>query len=267
MIAERPLLIDIDARQWINLLSLFARPRDPLPSLLVCLLDGERCLKAWHSRKGVLWGFQFPGMSHLEEARQAAAADYVLCLPRGALQEIFYHAQSAVLTGENYAKQMLAMARAIQDSLAEVAVWHPAKPIDLRLPDYASTAARLDKWWPDGRTLGFFVFDGKEVFTSAILGKDNHEVNLFTTLDAFGMSQQSLDWREGHKTLAELIAQTFSPLHTSLFIELPTFREMLAGSKPLSFLRLAEKRGRALITPKPWRLRLLLWAARVFKRL
>lgn len=267
MIAERPLLIDIDARQWINLLSLFSRPEAPLLSLLVCVLDGEHCDKAWHSRQGVLWGFHFPGTDRLEEARQTAGVDYVLCLPRDSLQEIFYHAQAAIQVGDNYAKQMLAMARAIQDSLAVAAVWHPRQPFTLHLPDYESVARRFEKWWPDGATLGFFVYDGKEIFTSAIVGKDNHEINLFTTLDAFGMAQQSLAWREGHQTLAEMIAKTFSPLHAALFIELPTFREMLAGPKPLSFLKLAEKRGRALVTPKPWRLKLLLWAARVFKRL
>jgi len=267
MISSQILLTDFDARQWINLLALFAPARTAPKSYLVCLLDGERCLKAWHSRKGVLWEFPFPGTDRLEEARETAGADVVLCLPRGGLQEVFFHAQEAVRPFDDFVKQALDLAENADEALDRVAVWHPEKPFELKLPRYEKINKIFNRFFPDMSTIGFFVFEGRQVHTSAILGKDHGEINLFTTLDAFGMSEQALDWRNNWKALTEMIAQRFAPLRTALFIELSCLRELRAGPRPLTYLRLAEKRGRALIYPKPFALKLALWAARVLKGL
>jgi hypothetical protein len=265
MISPQILLTDFDARQWINLLALLAPAKAPPKSYLVCILDGERCLKAWHSKKGVLWGFPFPGLERLEEARESAGADVVLCLPRGALQEIFYHAQEAVRPFDDVVKQALDMIAAGRDAVDRVGTWYPQKPVDLQLYKYEKLEKYFNKFWPDDSALGLFVFEGKQVHTSAILGKDHGEINVFTTLDAFGMSDQALDWRTNWKALAGMVAQRFAPLHSALFVELSSLREMRAGPRPLTYLRLAEKRGRALIYPKPFALKLALWAGRIFK--
>jgi hypothetical protein len=268
MISGQIVIADSDARQWINLLSLFAVGRQTsIPSILLCILDGERCVKAWHSVKGPLWGFPFPGRDRLEEAREAAGADYVLCLPRGGLQEVFYHAQSAVAPYDNYVKQLFDLINAGREALEHLAVWRPAKPFVPPLPPYAKLEKQFRKRWPDGTTLGLFVFEGRRVFTSAILGKEHGEITLFTTLDAFGLGEQAMEGPVRWRTLAGMIAERFAPLYAALFIELPTLREMRAGPKPLTFLRLAEKRGRALVYPKPLLLRLALWAGRRFRGL
>jgi hypothetical protein len=229
------------------------------------LVEGEHCLKAWHSRKGVLWGFRFAGMDHLEEAREAAGADTVLCLPRGALQEIFYHAQVAVHASDDYDKQLYDLLTAGREALNQAAIWHPAKPFQLNLPPYERITKRFRQLWPDGTTLGFVLLDEGRVHTSALLGKDHGEIHLFTTLDAFGFSEQGLDLRTGPRTVAEMTARRFAPLHTALFMELAAWREMTAGPRPLTYLRLAERRGRAVMYPKPFGLRLALWAARAFR--
>lgn len=265
MIAGQLLMLDIDVNQWVNLLSLFGDGAADRPSLLVCLLDGQRCVKAWHSRKGVLWGFDFPGTGNLEQARVATDAEFVLCLPRGALQEIFYHAQVEVGAFDDYIQQLLTMVANAQEALARVALWHPKRPFNLKLPSYEWLERLFAKLWPDNTTLGLFVFDRRRVHTSLILGKASGQINLFTTLDAFGMGEKSLDFRFGHRVVADLIGQRYSPLHAGLFIELPCLQEMRRGAKPLSYLHLAEQRGRALIYPKPFSLRWRLWAARRLK--
>ncbi|MDP8224665.1 MAG: hypothetical protein P9L99_14990 [Candidatus Lernaella stagnicola] len=264
MIAEQILITDVDARQWINLLAMFGGDGGERPSILVCLMDEERCIKAWHSQKGVLWDFRFGGQGDLEEVRHAADAEFLLLLPRCGFQEIFYHAQSRVDPFDDYLKQLLDLVGGVQDAMDEIGRWYPKKPFTLKLPTYASLDGMFNRLWPDNTTLGFFVFDRRHVHTSVILGKASGQINLFTTLDAFGMGENSLDFRMGHKTVADMIAQRYAPLHAALFIELPCFQEMRRGSKPATYLHLAEQRGRALIYPKPFSLRWRLWAARKF---
>jgi len=263
VIAEQLLMLDIDVTQWVNLLAMFGNGGER-PSLLVCLVDGDRCVKTWHSQKGVLWGFDFPGLDNLEQARAAADAEFVLCLPRGALQEIFYHAQAHVAPSDDYVKQLLNMISHALEAFNRVAVWHPKKPFTLKLPSYEWLERLFARLWPDNTTLGLFVFERRRVHTSLILGKASGQINLFTTLDGFGMAEKSLDFRLGHRVVAELIGQRYASLHTGLFIELPCLQEMRRGPKPLSYLHLAEKRGRALVYPKPFSLRWRLWAARRF---
>jgi len=267
VLAEQVLVIDTDVRHWINLLSLFGGADQPRPSWLVCILDGDQCLKAIHTKKGPLWGFSFPGREHLDLAAEQAGADYVLCLPRGGLQEIFYHAQNRVKPFDDYVKQILDLTEGVREALQHVATWYPRKPFELVLPPYEKMQNLLDKVWPDGSTVGFFVFEHTRPFTSLILGKEGGNISLITSLDALGMANESLDFRTNFKTYGELIASRFAPLHAALFIELSSFRELRAGPRPLSYLHLAERRGRALIYPKPRKLRFLLWLARAFKGL
>ncbi len=265
MLAPNVLVVDTDVRHWLNLLGLMAGEQTPQPSLLLCLLDGDRCLKALHSKKGVLWGFVWPGDDRLDEALAAAEADALLALPRHALPTIFAEAQAAVTANDNYVKQLFDLVAAVVHTLDEMAFWYPAKPFTLNLPPYEKVEKIFNKIWPDDTTMGFFVFENSRPFTSLLLGKEGGQISLITTLDALGQADQSLDFRHGYQTYADWIAEKFNPLYMALFIELSCFRELRTGGKPLSYLKLAEKRQRALLWPKPWKVRWLLWLARVFK--
>lgn len=267
MLAENVLVIDTDARHWINLLKLFQKDDRPAYSILLCLLDGDRCIKAIHSEKGPLWGFAFPGKDELAKAAELAGAEYVLCLPRGALQEIFYRGQINVRPTDDYVQQILTIVTGVHEALKERAIWYPEKPYSFEPPSFEKIRKLFDSAWPDGTTVGFFVFEGTTPYTSLILGKESGQISLITSLDALGMADQSLDFRMAANTFGEMIAQRFSPLHTALFIELSALNELRAGAYPLSYLHLAEKRGRALLWPKPFKLRLMLWLARVFRGL
>jgi hypothetical protein len=264
VIAEQILMLDIDVRQWINLLTLLSRNGGDRPTVLICLMDEGKCIKTWHTKKGVLWGFSFGENSDLEAVRVEADAEFVLLLPRDGLQEIFYHAQARVDPFDDYIQQLLGLIGGAQETVERLGTWYPKPPFTLRLPTYESVDRLFNKLWPDNTTLGFFVFDQREVHTSVIVGKASGQINLFTTLDAFGMAENGLDFRIGHQTVADLIAERYSPLHAALFIELPSLQEMRRGPRPLTYLHLAEKRGRALIYPKPFALRWRLWAARKF---
>ncbi len=267
MLAEQVLVIDTDVRHWINLLALFGKFNQPKPVWLILLLDGDRCVKAFHTQKGPLWGYAFPGREHLAMAAEQANVEYVLCLPRGGLQEVFYHAQSRVKPFDDYVKQMLDLIGGAREALEELAEWYPHPPDMIDLPDYELMQKLMDKQWPDGTTLGFFVFERTRPYTSLILGKEGGHINLITSLDALGMANESLDFATHYRQYGEMIAQRFAPLHAALFIELSSWREMRAGPKPLTYLHLAEQRGRARIYPRPRKLRFLLWLARTFKGL
>jgi len=266
MLSDRVMVIDTDARHWLNLIGLFSDNKEP-PSVLLCLMEDNHCIKAIHTIKGVLWGFAFPGENKLDQALELAGADYALLLPQRALAQMFYEAQSAVDLHDNYVKQLMDLIAGVKNVLDEQAVWYPEKPYRFEPPAYEKIEKTFNRIWPDDSTIGFFVFENTRPFTSLIVGKEGGKISLITSLDALGMADQALDFRNGYQTYGEMIAQRFAPLHTALFIELGCFHELRAGAKPLSYLYLAEQRGRARLWPKPFKLRFALWAARKFKGL
>jgi len=263
------LVVDIDPRHWINLVNLFKRDEErKKPSVLFLVVENETCLKAIHTIRGPLPGFSFPGMEHLEEIRRENDADVVAVVPSGFVGRAFRDWQEAMVRGEDWDLQIQGIVESLRPLVRKEIHWHPASPFSLPDPLPVKRLERLSRrFWPDGTCLGFFLFEGKRPYTSLILGKTGGKINLMTTLDAFGLAEGPLDWRTQAGAVADLCRERFGPLHAALWMELGCFREWRTGGKPLSFLHLSIKRGRAAMAPRPLRLRAGMFLARRLGRL
>jgi hypothetical protein len=259
-------IIDVDPRHWVNCLGLFRREKDK-KAFLVLVVDNEKCLKALHSAKGPILGFEFPGVEHLEKIRREQAVDLVAVVPSDLVFRFFSAWQTALRRGDDWDRQIFTMIETAKTFTRRDITWHPAPP--LRFPDINLDRIEriLGRLWPDDTCLGFFAFEGKTPFTSLILGKKASKITLLTTLDTFGLADGPLDWRAQKGVVAALCKERFGPLHAALWIELASLRELAAGPLPLTYLHLAQKRGRAALWPRPLAWRILMLLARHFRGL
>ena len=60
MLDENVQVIDTDANHWKRLIELFSnRPKSEPPSILFLMVEDGICLKALHSKKGAILGFDY----------------------------------------------------------------------------------------------------------------------------------------------------------------------------------------------------------------
>lgn len=267
MLSRDVLAVDIDARHWRGLLGLFSGAGLVFPPTLYLVMSEGRCVKAIHNKRGPILGLDFEEDRDPAERLLGEYGVERVALVDAALLRRFMHAwQSAFDPAADWDDQIRAIAEAAIAASFDEIRWRPSPPPRPRLPKPPS--AGLLKWgWPDHTCVGLFVFDDKSPHTSLILGKRDGKIALMTTLDAFGLADGPLDRRTQREAVAELCARQFMPLHGALWIEKKTWDEMLAAGRPLTFLRLAERRGRAAIWPKPFAWRAGLALARRLRRL
>ncbi len=259
-------IVDIDPAHWCNLVKLFDSGEMNRGMLLVFEKDGQ-CVKAIHTKRGAILDFVLPEKEHWDAMLDELDAERMGVMSVDLLRRFIYEAQSSFIREDDWDHQMMMLIEVLKPFIREEIAWHPTGPNKIATLDPEKIDAAIDKFWPDGRCVGFFVFDGDAPYTSVILGKDKGKIDLFTTLDAFGMAQTPIDWKAQAKHIAELCASKYSPLHGALWIELSSLREMMRGEKKIGYLRLAQTRGRAALWPAPLKWRLALWLARVFRGL
>ncbi len=267
MLSRDILAVDLDSRHWKNLMRLAPASGAAIAPTLYVFIEDGRCVKAIHNKRGPVPGVDFDtDRDDVEALRVAHDVARVALVPIEAVGEFMHAWQSDFAMELDWDAQILGIVSALFASAKSRITWHPPIgrwPALPKLPG-AGTLARI---WPDETCVGVFVFDDRVPFTSLILGKSGGKIALMTTLDAFGLADGPLDWKAQHRMVAELCAKSFTPLHAALWIERGAWIEMVAGPRPLSYLHLATRRGRALIWPRPKLWALGLWVARVFRRL
>ncbi|MCL4234042.1 MAG: hypothetical protein KJ042_05950 [Deltaproteobacteria bacterium] len=267
MLSRDLLAVDLDARHWKNLMRL--APTGGLaiaPTLYVFIEDG-RCVKAIHNKRGPMPGVDFDAdRDDVEALRARYDVARVALVPVEAIGEFMHAWQTGFSIDSDWDAQILAIVSTLLATAKSRIAWHPPIKRWPAIPGLPG-AKVIDRIWPDETCLGLFVFEDRAPFTSLILGKSGGKIALMTTLDAFGLADGPLDWSTQHRKVAELCARSFFPLHAALWIDRGSWSEMVAGPKPLSYLRLATRRGRALMWPLPRLWVLGMWVARVFRRL
>ncbi|MCC6159610.1 MAG: hypothetical protein IT350_16280 [Deltaproteobacteria bacterium] len=267
MLSRDVLAVDLDSRHWKNLMRLAPRGGVTIAPTLYVFIEDGRCVKAIHNKRGPVPGVDFDtDRDDVEALREAHDVERVALVPIEAIGEFMHAWQTDFAMDRDWEEQLLGIVSSLLEAAKTRVVWHPMIARWPSLPKIPGRGA-IDRIWPDETCVGLFVFEGRVPFTSLILGKSGGKVTLMTTLDAFGLADGPLDWAGQHRMVADLCAKSFSPLHAALWIDRGSWSEMVAGPRPLSYLRLATRRGRALVSPRPKLWKLGLWAARVFRRL
>lgn len=266
MLDENILVIDIDPEHWARLLGFFGNEKRDNPSILLLLVEKGVCLKALHLETGAILNFDY-GTGDLAKIADREGVDFVGRVDRGFLQQAFAAGQRDVHFDDDYVSQLMTLFNSVIDYTEEEIAWHPHRPRDWRPLFYERAQKLFDRFLPDGRTFLFLLVHQGRPYTSLILGKRSGDLSLMTTLDTIGRAHEPLDPETDLPQIIETIEEKFEPVHLTFVMEKRAFEEMLAGRRPITYLRAAIRHGRAFLEPFRWRLRLVLWAARVFKKL
>ena len=263
MIAEEPRIVDINGDHWRNLMRLIGGegqvPPERKRSWALVLTRNGAAVKAIHSERGAIRGYELPPSGRLRRAARELQVDRLAVCEVDAFARIFDAANRAPDYDEDLAKQAIDLANAGFAAGRQEIRWYPRRPFRWRRLSYRRAQRILGWLVPDGRTLALVVFDGDGVHTSLILGKEEGHLSLMTTLDSVDLRGLKLDrWRGEVPPLLERIAGAHGRVHAGLFLQRRTFEEMRAGPRPLRFLLEARARGTAVIRPFPFRLRLVL---------
>ncbi len=266
MLDENILVVDLDPDHWTRLIKLFADDGKDKPSILLLMVEQGACLKAINLEEGAILGFDY-GNGNLSKIAEREGVDFVGRVGRDFFQEAFAAGQQDVHYDDDYVNQLMTLFNGVIDYTEEAIEWYPERPRDLRPLNYDKAQKLFDRFLPDGKTFLFLLVDEGKPYTSLILGKRSGHMSLMTSLDAIGRAHEAFDPETEMFDIIDAIEEKFEPVHLSFVMEKRSFEEMLAGRRPVTYLTAAIKHGRAFIEPLRFRLRLILWIARIFKKL
>jgi len=277
MLAKDPIIQDIDARGWTNLLSLMDRatidkilgeepaPRREKTSLFI-IYQGDRVLKAFHSKKGsILSGFRWDGPDALEELAQKENVDRLTVLSRGALGNIHEKFQSGIQIEEDYVRQLFHLLDAVREEMSSGLRFYPAPKIPA--VGYELLKQMFNLFVPKNASIVFYIFDAESVWTSLIIGVSERDFDLLTSHDALIADGFTFtDWRTDYKRILEAVGRKFRPSGLAMFATLKSFAQIIRSDKPLSALSAAQEANEVILDPLPTLIKTLLGAGRLLGR-
>ncbi len=279
MIAEDITLTDLDPAHWNNLIGLgrgkFSPPRKksgkPPKTRLLLIWKGERCLKAIHNKKGVIRGFDFPGIDQLEQIKQREGVDSILAIEHGAPRKMMHRLQSGLSLDSNLVQQGLDTYAEIRKELELGGARSIPSP---RLKDvrYSAISTVIKMVFPSNELVIFCLYseDGKikdssgfPIITSGIHRfNKSSEMDLWTTTDSLVSAGLRVeDWKKDYKNINKLASKVWGDkVYLGLHIPLSAMLELSKVKPPKQPKLLQEfaKQKKLIIDPFPMRFKMVL---------
>jgi len=263
-----------DARSWTNLLSLFApgvvgRIREkPVAtdapevepegavrrgSLFVIRDPAGRVLQAFHSLRGRVRDLSYDGPDTLGALGEKYGARRVVVIEEGAPEELMERVALRLERSDDYATQMLVMARAIRELIdaGRIAIW-PRGASGVPVPSTAMVRRALDIVLPDEHTLVAVVWEGQKPWTGVVLRRRAGDVDLCAGPDFIARWAGPLggDWRRDHRVIVDAVSRAVAPVHLGIFSQAETMRSLLRNPDPGAWARAAAVRD-LVVSPTP----------------
>jgi len=285
MLDENIQVIDIDARQWINLFSLLSgsyfrsgkeRKKEPGSRLFVIHEQG-RVLKAWDSKRGIITReLKEINPKELKELAKNQGTSQILALEPGAFCQLARGAEKKLSLSQDYVAQILEYYQSFRHLVLEGKIFtYPS--VHLRDIRYQGLLNLLKVAVPEERVLVWVVFDQKSrdlsglpIFTSLILRiRKGYQLDLLTTTDALvelGLEKIE-DWRKDYHKILRMAEQSFGSVFLGIFTCTETLKELAERPRKEWSKALTEflKQDKIIINPFPLRLKMLLRMGKFFK--
>lgn len=253
-------IVDLDPREWKNLLRFLSTPA-PLPGPegarrsggLIVLYDGARVVKAIHTARGRVADLAWNGPEALKPLARAQGVRWVIALREDALDELMHRVQERVTIGQDSLSQGLEWARAVRELLQEgqIAV-HPRPLEGVPIPQASTLARALDLALPDDRTAVVYLFDGPEVWTSLIVRKTRGVIDLVAGHRALGLHPAELKSFLDYPRILDAVRRKFGEPHFGFFAERSTAQRLLADSRPGTWAKAYALREVIVEPMTPW---------------
>jgi hypothetical protein len=253
-----------DARSWTNLLSLFAPglreridgaapdsddpetpPSGPAAAgptshdraaapaagtLVIVRADDGRVLKAVHTLRGRVRDLEYRGPQDLERVAVLYGARRALEIREGTPEELAEHLAQRLVRGDDYVTQWLVLARIVRELTEAGKVHSWPRPLgDVPVPTAGMVRRALDVVLPDEHVAVVVLWEGVEVWTSAVLRRRGGDIDLCAGPDLLLRWTGPLggDWRRDLRFVTDAVARTVGPVHVGLFAEAAHVRALL----------------------------------------
>ncbi len=285
MLDENIQVIDIDARQWVNLFSLLTgsffrteKKRETKPgSRLLIVHEQGKVIKALDSKRGIITReLEEISPQDLNHLAKELGANLIIALERGALRELVSRAESGLNLSLDYVAQLLEYYQSFRELVLEGKILlYPRIP--LRELKYQGLLNLLKIAVPEEKVIILVVFDpeaedlsGLPIFTSLILRiRKGHQLDLLTTTEALGDERlkKIQDWRKDYHKIIRLAEEKFGSVFFGIFTCSSALQE-LAGQPRKELLKSLTKflkQDKIIINPFPLRLKMLLRMGKFLK--
>ena len=285
MLDENIQVIDIDARQWVNLFSLLTgsffrteKKRETKPgSRLLIVHEQGKVIKALDSKRGIITReLEEISPQDLNHLAKELGVNLIIALERGALRELVSRAESGLNLSLDYVAQLLEYYQSFRELVLEGKILlYPHIP--LRELKYQGLLNLLKIAVPEEKVIILVVFDpeaedlsGLPIFTSLILRiRKGHQLDLLTTTEALGDERlkKIQDWRKDYHKIIRLAEEKFGSVFFGIFTCSSALQE-LAGQPRKELLKSLTKflkQDKIIINPFPLRLKMLLRMGKFLK--
>ncbi len=285
MLDENIQVIDIDARQWVNLFALLTgsffrteKKRETKPgSRLLIVHEQGKVIKALDSKRGIITrDLEEISPKDLKQLAEKLGANLIIALERGALRELVSRAESGLNLSLDYVAQILEYYQSFRHLVLEGKIFtYPS--VHLRDIRYQGLVNLLKVAVPEERVLVWVVFDQKSrdlsglpIFTSLILRiRKGYQLDLLTTTDALvelGLEKIE-DWRKDYHKILRMAEQSFGSVFLGIFTCTETLKELAERPRKEWSKALTEflKQDKIIINPFPLRLKMLLRMGKFLK--
>ena len=285
MLDENIQVIDIDARQWVNLFALLTgsffrteKKRETKPgSRLLIVHEQGKVIKALDSRRGIITReLEEISPQDLNHLAKELGANLIIALERGALRKLVSRAEGGLNLSLDYVAQLLEYYQSFRELVLEGKILlYPRIP--LRELKYQGLLNLLKIAVPEEKVIILVVFDpeaedlsGLPIFTSLILRiRKGHQLDLLTTTEALGDERlkKIQDWRKDYHKIIRLAEEKFGSVFLGIFTCTGALRELAERPRKEWSKSLTEflRQDKIIINPYPLRLKMLLRMGKFFK--
>jgi hypothetical protein len=227
---------------WSRLLSLF-KPRAAAPELeasrprglVICIHDGDRIQKLFHSHKGRIdpRGVTWP--VPLSELANDLRASWAIGARTGALEEVMERFGARLRRDHDLTEQSLLLVTVVREMMAEGLIerW-PTRLHGVPQPQATMVDRALDSVCADGNAIVIGIFKGGEVWTSLTMRRQGRGFDVLAGPEDLRpmMGLLSGDWRRDYRHLARAVEERYAPVSFGLFAEADRFRSLLTDPRP-----------------------------------
>lgn len=253
--SEELWMVDIEASQWRRFLKLFAGRQGPPPvprrlsGVLLCLYDGPRVLKFFHTERGRLDPpASFTGLSQLKAWRRRLRARQAFALHLSAFQKIATRWQRDVSIEMDYGWQWFLLFQAVQAEYGKSWFSDPPLPRSFKLLSPFWLDRLVTRFVPPDGTAIFALFEGTRPYASCAVGWRRHTVDLITTLDHIRDGFELEGWPGGVDEIRTFFGRRYARPYIALFARRRGWEALQAGRLSL---REAEAKGHLVLDPCP----------------
>lgn len=261
MISENFRFEGFDARDFLNLLSLFRTPKahgagaEPAATggMLVLVTDAEgEAVAALITGRGAIPIPQWSQDSHIARLCERLGVERAVVVEAGAIEELTERTAQRLSFSAGYAAQwltLLSAARELEDE-GRLRFWPPRTR--LPLPTSAMLFRALDLLLPEDHVLLLALWDRDALWTACALYRRGAEIDRVIgpklLLDWTG--PLGGDYRRDQRALRRAVERALGPVHVGLFAQHAAIQELLRDPTPGAWARAVALRD-IIISPAP----------------